>query len=111
MTTYINNTTKSTNKDIKIAAMKAGYYHHNRKVSCPMCTTARCSALRFDKKYEIIYACACGYRRKDVQDGNNSVIDKRNAPAPTAKKAPKSKKAPTKSKAKEMVNPGMPINM
>lgn len=111
MTTYINTTTTSTVKDLLAAAVKAGYRFNNIKAMCPLCTIARYSALKLNKGRDVLYACPCGYRRKVVQDGNNSVIDKRgtttaattiavmgNPPKVTKPKA-------VKSKAKEMINP------
>jgi C4-type Zn-finger protein len=113
MTTYIDNAKVSTNKDILVAAAKAGYRFNNVRAACPTCNLkVRYSALKLCKGVETVYACACGYRRKDVQDGNKVVIDKRNVLVAKAKKATtKPKKASTRSKAKEMTNPGMPIDM
>jgi len=116
MTTYINTTTASTDKDIKAAAAALGFNHSNVKVACPMnCSKLRCAALKFNKGNVILVACSCGYRRKTIADGNTSVIDKRNAvviPLPTAKA--KAKRT-NKSKAKEMVvadaTMGKPLNM
>jgi len=80
MTTYINNTTKSTPKEIIAAAKANGYTFNKVKGICPMsCGNGKYSALKLTKSKErtVIYACPCGYRSKIVEDGNISVIDKR----------------------------------
>ena len=80
MTTYINNTTKATPKEIIAAAKANGYTFNKVKGICPMnCGNGKYSALKLNKSKAktVIFACPCGYRRKTVEDGNTSVIDKR----------------------------------